>query len=304
MSARFRTAPLAGVLLLAALPALAQAPAPAPSRQTLGGFSVSNRLVLTGGVTSIEGAAGGGLTPWAVIGGMGSRDEIGATAFATAIPLNDYDFYAYGALIGIRDRVEISFARQTFDLNRVGGDLGLRNDFTINQNVVGVKVRLFGNLVLDQDSFLPQVAVGAFYKHNDRGEIVRSLGAQRHNDFEYYVSATKLILSQSILLNGTLRLTRANQFGLLGFGGDRNDDYEVMPEGSVAYLFSRTLAVGAEYRRRPDNLRIARERDAFDVFVAYQPLKNLSLVGGYAFLGQVATESNQRGFYLNASVGF
>ena len=31
----------------------------------------SNKLLLTGGVSQIEGAAGGGLTPWAVIGGYG-----------------------------------------------------------------------------------------------------------------------------------------------------------------------------------------------------------------------------------------
>ncbi|MGP1665525.1 MAG: DUF3034 family protein, partial [Rhodanobacter sp.] len=32
------------------------------------GPTTSNKLLLTGGVSQLEGAAGGGLTPWAVIG--------------------------------------------------------------------------------------------------------------------------------------------------------------------------------------------------------------------------------------------
>ena len=33
------------------------------------------KLLLTGGVSQLEGAAGGGITPWAVIGGYGTRDR-------------------------------------------------------------------------------------------------------------------------------------------------------------------------------------------------------------------------------------
>lgn len=39
------------------------------------------RLLATGGVMQIEGSAGGGLTPWALIAGYGTREEIGASAF-------------------------------------------------------------------------------------------------------------------------------------------------------------------------------------------------------------------------------
>ena len=41
------------------------------------------KLLLTGGVSSIDGAAGGGLTPWAVTGGYATQDQWGATAHAT-----------------------------------------------------------------------------------------------------------------------------------------------------------------------------------------------------------------------------
>ncbi|MGQ3057945.1 MAG: DUF3034 family protein, partial [Nevskia sp.] len=44
---------------------------------------------LTGGVSSIDGAAGGGLTPWAVIGSNATEGEVGATAFVTAVRTTD-----------------------------------------------------------------------------------------------------------------------------------------------------------------------------------------------------------------------
>ena len=35
-----------------------------------------------------------------------------------------------------------------------------------------------------------------------------------------------MFLAQGLLLNGTVRLTKANQIGILGFGGDKNDSYK------------------------------------------------------------------------------
>ena len=37
--------------------------------------SPGGRLLATGGATMIEGAAGGGLVPWAVLAGYGTREE-------------------------------------------------------------------------------------------------------------------------------------------------------------------------------------------------------------------------------------
>ena len=92
------------------------------------------KLLLTGGVTQVEGAAGGGLAPWAVIGGYGTRDQVGANAFYTRVELSDYTLDSYGALVGIRDRVELSVSRQAFDTRAVGAALGLGQGFTIRQD--------------------------------------------------------------------------------------------------------------------------------------------------------------------------
>src|SRR5262245_18586352 len=50
----------------------------------------NGKLLLTGGVSSIDGAAGGGLTPWAVTGSYATTDQWGGTAFATRVRTQDY----------------------------------------------------------------------------------------------------------------------------------------------------------------------------------------------------------------------
>lgn len=293
---RFRAMLLGGMSVALGLSSTLVAAADAPT--------TSNRLLLTGGVSQIEGSAGGGLTPWAVIAGYGTRDEIGATAFATRVNVQDYHLNDVGAAVGFYDRVELSVAQQRFNTEDVGAALGLGRGFTFKQTVVGVKVRLFGDAVLDQDSWLPQVSIGAQYKKNDQNAVVKFVGAKRSQGTDYYISATKLVLSQSVLLNATVRLTKANQTGILGFGGDKRNSYQPMFEGSVAYLLSRSLAIGAEYRQKPNNLSIAKEDNWADLFVAWAPTKHVSLTVAYADLGNIVIKDKQRGLYASVQVGF
>lgn len=66
----------------------------------------NGRLIATGGATSIEGSAGGGITPWAVITGYSEQGEWGATAFATHINLPDYNLDVAGLAVAYGNRVE------------------------------------------------------------------------------------------------------------------------------------------------------------------------------------------------------
>ena len=267
-------------------------------------IGVSGKLLLTAGVSQIEGAAGGGLTPWAVIGSYGADRQIGANAFYTRVDVDDYALDSFGALVGIHDRVEFSFARHRFDTRAVGAALGLGEGFVIGQDIYGVKVRLLGDAVLEQDTWLPQIAIGAQHKRNDRGALLAAIGARGDTGTDYYLSATKLWLAPGLLLNATLRFTEANQFGLLGFGGDRHDGHRAQFEASAAWLLHRTLAVGAEYRSKPDNLGIATEDDAWDVFVAWAPLRQVSLTVAWVDLGNIVIADEQDGVYASLQVGF
>lgn len=262
------------------------------------------KLLLTGGVSALEGGAGGGLSTWALIGGNETSRGVGGSVHATYVTVPDYELRSAGVTLGLFDRVELSLARQEFDTGATGAKLGLGKGFTFKQDIAGVKVRLIGDAVYDQDRWLPQIAVGTQIKQNNQNAIVHAVGGRSDTGVDYYAAATKVLLDKSLVLNGTVRLTKANQTGLLGFGGDKNDSYKAQFEGSAGWLVSKRLLVGAEYRTKPDNLGFAKEDDWADVFVAYAVNKTLSVTAAYADLGDIATFRNQRGLYVSLQAGF
>ena len=269
----------------------------------------TGKLTATGGVSQVEGAGGGGLVPWALITGYGTRDSWGANAHVTALRTQDYLLDSVGVAVGFADRVELSLSQQHFK-----GSLAPLDRLSIRQDIVGVKVRLVGDAVVDQDRALPQIAAGALFKRN-RGvnglgalgvSNVTELGATNDSGADYYLAATKVLLHSSLLLNGTVRATKANQMGLLGFGGDRNDSYKVMLEASAAYMISRKLVAGVEYRQKPHNLGVDDEKAYYDVFVAWFPTKHVSITAAYVALGDVTVfnTKRQRGMYVSVQTGF
>jgi hypothetical protein len=264
----------------------------------------SGKLLGTSGVSQVEGSAGAGLTPWAVIAGYGTRDAIGAKAHYTFIGVQDFQFQSAGMALGLFDRVELSFARLSVDTMDTGARLGLGKGYRFEQDVLGLKVRLFGDPIYDQDTLFPQVALGVQYKMNRNAPVVRAIGAKRDRDADFYVAATKLLLDHNLILNGTLRFTRANQVGFLGFGGDRNDDYNPQFEASFGYLFTRQLIAGAEFRMKPDNLRFAREDHAYNIYMAYFLNKNAALTLAYVDFGDIVGRPRQNGVYASLQIGF
>jgi len=283
-------------------------PPPAPPKN----FLVPDRgkLLLTAGFNDADGAGGGGLVPFALITGYGTDTSYGANAHYTYAPLRDFELKTYGIGVGLLDRVELTVARQDFEATDTALD-----GVTVSQDIFGIKVRLFGDAIYMQDSWMPQVAVGAQFKRNrgleHAGPLVspKQLGAKDEDGRDYYVAATKVLLQQSLLLNLQLRYTKANQFGLLGFGGDRDDGYSTEIGGSVGYLLTRKLAIGAEYRGKPHNLGVDDESAAWDAFVAWAPTRNVSIVAAYLNIGSVlapvtGVTRDQNGPYLSLQAGF
>ncbi|RZL03791.1 MAG: DUF3034 family protein [Rubrivivax sp.] len=266
-----------------------------------------DRLLATWGVSQVEGSAGGGLTPWAVIVGSGSSDQMGGSAFVTHSRTNDgYELNVAGAAVGIRDRVELSLARWSFKISQ-----DVLPHKTIELNSVGVKVKVIGDAVYDQDSWLPQVSVGAQYKANNDNALVNLYGADA-DGVDFYASATKLWLGAAggynVLANLTMRLTKANQFGLVGFGGAGHDQPKLMAEGSLGIMLRDDLVVGAEYRQKPNNLEdtaaVLKEQAAWDVFVAWFPTRQVSLTAAWLNLGNIVSKPDQQGLYLSGQVTF
>lgn len=258
----------------------------------------SGRLLATGGVTQLEGSAGGGLVPWALIAGLGTDAEVGGSAFCTQVRPQDFRLSSCGVAVGLADRLELSYARQRFDLGTTVPGKSIRLD------VVGAKLRLWGDAVYDQDRWTPQLALGVQYKDNKDYSLVPALlGARSGRDADWYLAATKLWLDglwgRFTLVDLTLRSTRANQMGILGFGGDRSAGRSLNLEASTALFLTDALALGLEYRQKPDALSAFHEDDFSDAFLAWFPSKHLSLTLAWAQLGTIADKQNQHGAYLS-----
>lgn len=271
--------------------------------------SAGDRVLATWGVSQVEGAAGGGLTPWAVIAGQGSSNQIGGSAFVTRLKTGgNYELQVVGAAVGIHDRVELSMSRWSFKLSDVVPGRSL------DMGVIGAKVKVAGDALYDQDRWMPQVSVGMQYKDARTTDLVKALGASDTTDIEIYATATKLWLGaaagRNVLAAGAVRLTRANQFGLIGFGGPGRDARRLQLEGSVGIMLRDDLVLGAEYRMKPNNLaKVAApvdlsEDDAWDLYVAWFPHRSASFTLAWVNLGNIAGKDDQAGLYLSGQLSF
>lgn len=250
-------------------------------------------------VTNLEGQAGGGIVPWALLsGGI-------PTISTTWVDTGDYTLSTVAVQGTIMDRVELSYARQTFDTAAV--QLG-----KINVDVFGAKVK-----VIDMaDGWQPALAVGVQYKMSDINDATLNSWGSDDTGTDFYLAGTKVfpLAGKKVLFNVTLRGTKANQIGILGFGSRTDDNYTAQVESSLGVFLNEQTVVGIEYRMKPDNINGINEEDWADLFMAYFPNKNISIVAAYAKLGDIANEANsannneagssQRGLYLQLQANF
>jgi hypothetical protein len=247
-------------------------------------------------VTQVEGQAGGGIVPWALL------TTGKPTASFTWVDSGDYTLSSIALQAALADRIGLSYARQTFDT----GDVGLGK---INVNVFGAKLQL-----MKMADAMPAVAIGVQYKQTNASDgFLDSVGAD-DTGTDFYLAATKVfpVGERKLLLNGTVRATKANQIGILGFGSKSEDSYSAQFEGSAGLFLNDSTMFGIEYRMKPDNeIGGMKEDDWSDVFFAHFPNKNLAFVFAYASLGDIAAEAvsgdhgkNQRGLYFQIQANF
>lgn len=253
------------------------------------------KLKGSGGISSIEGSAGGGISPWAVIAGHGERGEWDAQAALSWTDTGDFNLGTGSVSVGWSNRLELSAARMSLGLDAL-----VRNGSVVERrldlDVIAAKLRLGGDLIYGSG---PQWALGAQWKRSRDEALVRAVGAADDADVDVYLSASKLwidgFFGRRTLANVTLRSTRAHQLGLLGFGEDR----ELAIEGALAVFVHPDWVLGAEYRSKPDQLRFALEDDWFDVFIGWFPSKRWHTTLAYVDLGSVGGVESQHGYYLS-----
>lgn len=263
-----------------------------------------SRLLATGGATTIEGAAGGGIVPMAVIAGYGAQEEQSAVAFGSYVDTGDYQLEVVGGSWSWRNRLELSFAQQKLTHDSLTAALSLPTD-SISQRIISAKVRIAGDLIFTP---MPQISIGVQHKKNLDFLVPGAVGAKKDSGTDINLTATKLFLggffNRNLLLNANLRYTNANQTGLVGFGGDKNDDKELLPEISAGVLLNRHWLIGTEYRQKPNNLSFIKEDDWQTAFIGWFPNKRVAVVAAYVDLGEVATFKNQTGWYLSLQGSF
>ena len=204
-------------------------------------IETGGKLRLTRGISTVEGQGGGGLTPWALITGDETDRGIGGTAHVTAVKLPDYSFLSYGVGVGLFDRFELTYTRQEFDTEDVGAALGWVR--------VSHSARMSGAQRCAWPATRSTIRTHGCRRSRSaqtgsrtiRAPSISAIGGSDDEGWEAYASATKILLDSSLLLNGTLRWTNANQTGLLGYGGNLNDDHELMGEFSAGWMLSRDL---------------------------------------------------------------
>ncbi|WP_439101211.1 DUF3034 family protein [Congregibacter sp.] len=251
-----------------------------------------SKLLGTSGGQQIEGQAGGGIVPWALLAGYGDVGEYGVSAAATRVAVDDFTLDVAGLAVSYHNRFELSFARQTLDV----APLGLE----IQQDILGGKLRLGGDLIYGKT---PMITAGMQWKKNRDSTVPELLGAADDEGMDYTLSASRLWLDafagRNVFANATLRYTEAHQTGLLGFGYPDGDSPQLVAEGSLGIFLSRRWVLGFEYRQKPDQLQSVSEDAWADLFVGWFPGKRVSLIGAYTDLGDIAGLTDQRGFYLS-----
>ncbi|MCR9184272.1 MAG: DUF3034 family protein [Halieaceae bacterium] len=247
-----------------------------------------SRLLATGGASSIEGQAGGGIAPWAVISGYGDVGEWGGALALGRVSVDDFQLDVQSVSVGLENTLEFSVSRQDLEVAPLG--------LNIRQDVFGAKARLAGDLIYGA---LPQLTAGLQYKRNRDMGVPLALGAARDSGTDLYLAAGKLwlngVLGRNVFANGTLRWTAAHQTGLLGFDEQR----ELVAEGSVGVFLNRHWVIGAEYRQKPDQLQSVTEDDWADMFVGWFPNKRFAAVLAWTELGDIAGLASQSGWYLS-----
>lgn len=258
-------------------------------------FAADGKILITSGITQFEGAGGGGIVPFATLASYATREQIGFTAHRTRLNLDDFTLDSYGINANFKDRVELSYVRQELEVEPLG--------LTIEQDVYGAKVKLFGDLIYDG---IPQVSLGVQRKELEDPAILPE--ARSSDGTDVYVAMSKLhvaaIANRNILWNITLRSTSANQTGFLGYGGNANSSRELEAELALAVQLNRYMVAGVEYRTKPDNLDLVDEDDWTDVFVAWAPNKHISVTAAYTDFGSIGGLDDQKGVYVSLTGSF
>jgi len=255
-------------------------------------------------ILNIQGTAGGAITPLAYFCNAGKKGSLGGlpTVAYSFVNIGSKELHSVAVTQTFFQRLELGFAWNNFNVGSLYGevrDLGL--DMGPEQiNLYHFNIR---GLLIEENSFdmpLPALTAGVHIKHNtgvdkiDKrlGGALTGIGLDRATGVDLTLTATKmfptLAFGRPLILTGGMRLTRAYQIGLLGFG----DQYEAFFEGSVAVMPTDNLLFAYEFRMKESPydkfLNLIGEEDNWHAFsLTWIVNEHFTLTGIYGNFGHV-----------------
>ena len=199
-------------------------------------------------------------------------------------------------------RLELGFGFNQFDLHDLPKDIQAATSVDIEDELVQMYNLNARFAVLKEGDFdqswLPALTFGYHYKTNDDlddidtrlGGALTAAGIEDDSGYDLTLYASKMLtpFPRPVLLNVGARSTEAAHIGLLGFTGDR----DLVFEGNVVVFATDRLALGAEYRQKPNAYRsipglVEPEDDWWSVVAAYIVNDHFTISGGIFNLGEV-----------------
>ena len=258
---------------------------------------------------TIEGVGGRVLTPSAKLTNPPAEGDLvrkppGSLPCAM-IGHEDLQVLAISETIG---RLELSYALNRFSLDDFDRDVRntLGVDLTDNEiylHHLNARVNLLRENACGLD-WMPAITAGAHYKYNhDIDKINRDLGHalelfdyERNEGFDFTLTGTKTItaLPRPVIVSLGARLSKAAQFGLLGF----SDDHLLTFEGNIGTLITDRIVLGAEYRQKGEALAeigdLVQDEDSWwDVHAAYILNNNAEFYAVAGDAGAVLNHSDE-----------
>jgi hypothetical protein len=282
----------------------------------------------------VEGYSGGAITPLAYICNTRCKfSKCGYPVLATSFfNAGSKEFYALTVTQTFFECVEFGFGYNRLEsgslydeVHSLGLDMGPRHVDLFHFNLRG--------MIIKEDSFglpLPAITAGVHFKYNadvddinhhlrvpglaPRG-VLTMLGYDSDCGVDFTLSASKTLIEplfkRPLILTAGLRLTKAAQLGLLGFG----DEYNAFFEGSVCYMPFDNIVLGYEIRCKespynkfavPGNGRlIIGEEDNWHAFsVSWIVNENLTISGLYGALGTLVNSTEDKVFGFQVKYEF
>ena len=259
---------------------------------------------------NFEGIGGGGIVPGAhLVNPPKDGKWIGKPAIMQwAAIRGDTNFYTTGFAFSLLDRFELGYTRAILDYKRIRDDIKKLSGDILDpkKDYIYMDVFHIKTMILKEKKISPAFAVTAEFKFNKTidnindniGQALNTIGYDDDFGVDFDFSFSKIIpdlILFPIFVHLNIRLTKAAQVGFFGF----SSNYTVNPEISAGISVRRDMAVGFEYRVKPDeygSLAYAlpgftlNEDDMWDVSFTYLPTERLSFSIAYCGFGTAANK--------------